>query len=136
MPESVALLRQKNGLPHHNIFIVRRDNRQCIERKYASNISRISPVNREQMIEKLINSSIDSALNDPEREWLRDIFRNGIEGYDQKTNDELAFEMRLRGFFTLDQEDTATDEDNDRYEEERFVMWCGMINLNQEKNPD
>jgi len=88
------------------------------------------------MIEKLINSSIDSALNDPEREWLRDIFRNGIEGYDQKTNDELAFEMRLRGFFTLDQEDTATDEDNDRYEEERFVMWCGMINLNQEKNPD
>jgi len=88
------------------------------------------------MIEKLVNSSIDSALNDPEREWLRDIFRNGIEGYSQKTEAELALEMRLRGMFSLDLEDAAAPDQDDEYEE-RFVMWCGMVNINQEeKNPD
>jgi len=93
------------------------------------------------MVDALVTFSIDSALSDPERGWLREIFGLGFEGFGEKTFAQLVQEMQFRGLLGADEvvagaehddgnDDDAYDDHEDATESEdaeRLVMWSGMI---------
>lgn len=52
---------------------------------------------REEIIEKLVDNAVDNVLSGGLNAWVRDIFKNGIEGYNSMSNDDLlcAYEEEI-----------------------------------------
>lgn len=58
---------------------------------------KIKKIGREQAISELIDNEIKSILKDSEYKdysYINDIFRGGLKGYDNFTNEELAAEYK------------------------------------------
>jgi hypothetical protein len=81
--------------------------------------------NKQQMIEALVNFSVESALD--RREWLEKIFLDGIRGFNRLSESQLVQEMRFRGLLGFEDEDDTPDRDEGDDELERLVLWSGMI---------
>lgn len=54
----------------------------------------MSKFNRKKVIERLVDDSIDTALN--ENSWLKDIFKTGFKGFENMSKDELLKELNDR----------------------------------------
>jgi hypothetical protein len=51
---------------------------------------------RQYMIDSLVGFSLSAALQDPDAEWLREIFANGFVGFSNMSDRELLREMQFR----------------------------------------
>ena len=92
----------------------------------------MSTQNKQQMIEALVKFSIDSVLE--RREWLEQIFLDGITGFSRLSESQLLQEMRFRGLLGFEDDnaplENSGEEDEDFDDEiERLVMWSGMITV-------
>ncbi len=86
--------------------------------------------NKQQMIEALVNFSIDTVLE--RREWLEKLFLDGITGFSRLSEQQLMQEMRFRGLMGFEDENDPVEREDDEEEDfddelERLVMWSGMI---------
>lgn len=86
--------------------------------------------NKQQMIEALVNFSIDTVLE--RREWLEKLFLDGITGFGRLSEQQLMQEMRFRGLLGFEDENDPVEREDDGEEDfddelERLVMWSGMI---------
>jgi len=100
-------------------------------RDTAGNQENAMAPNRQQMIERLVEAALASAIADPDHEWLRGMLENGFAGYRRMPTPALGEEMRFRGLLEFD-EPEPVDEDDDEDEDdedERLVMMSGMVAL-------
>ena len=51
---------------------------------------------REKMIEWLVDNDMDYLRDSDGNEWIRFALRNGFDGYDKQTDDELLLEILER----------------------------------------
>jgi hypothetical protein len=86
---------------------------------------------RKEMIRRLTEATLESALNDPDMAWLRAMLVQGFSGYECMTDAALAREMQMRGLLEFDEpepeEDFDDEEEDDDDEDERVVMLAEMI---------
>jgi len=86
---------------------------------------------RTEMIRRLTEATLESALNDPDMGWLRAMLMHGFSGYECMTDAALVRELQMRGLLEFDEpepgEDFDDDEEDDEDEDERLVMFSGMV---------
>lgn len=68
---------------------------------------------RNAMIGRLVEHSVDEAVSERPRHWLKEVFEKGFMGYSKFSDGQLLREMYLRGL--IRQEDTDEDEADDDY---------------------
>lgn len=76
-----------------------------------------STMSREEMIRRLVAHSVRTALEEPQSEWLNELFEKGFAGYRSFSNSKLRRELELRGLDAAEEmyaddepEDPAVDE--------------------------
>jgi hypothetical protein len=53
--------------------------------------------NRKEMIAKLLEHAVSTALVEPQQIWMREVFEKGFVGYGRFTDAQLRLEMQLHG---------------------------------------
>lgn len=71
------------------------------------------PVDRNEMIRRLIEASIEATLADPQRAWLRGMLARGFPGYENMSRPALTREMQLRGLLEFDDPEPPEEFDDD-----------------------
>lgn len=66
--------------------------------------------NRKEMIRQLVEHSVNNALAESGKYWMREIFENGFIGYREYSDNQLRLEMQLRG---LEESPELSEEDSD-----------------------
>lgn len=65
---------------------------------------------REEMIGKLVEHSVSTAVAESPQDWLKEVFEKGFIGFSRLTDRQLQLEMRLRGLLV---DDDAGEEEFD-----------------------
>ena len=52
---------------------------------------------KEEMVHKLVAHSVQTALAESKRYWLKDLFERGFAGYRNYSTEQLRRELQLRG---------------------------------------
>jgi hypothetical protein len=88
------------------------------ERKMSSSIN-----NRREMIDRLVEHSVETAMSESSFHWLKDVFERGFLGYTKLSNGQLMMEMQLRGLISAHDtiEDEADDEPDDDRDNEQLL---------------
>ncbi len=60
-------------------------------------------MNRDEMIEKLVSYSVETALRNPQAEWTRRILVKGFDGFHRMPPKKLERELQLRGLISYDE---------------------------------
>jgi len=68
-----------------------------------------SAMSREEMIRTLVAHSVRTALEEPQSDWLYELFEKGFAGYRSFSNSKLRRELELRGLDGV--EDVCDPED-------------------------
>lgn len=88
-------------------------------------------MNRNEMIERLVNFSVETALQNPQAgpqsDLLREIFEKGLDGFRRMPMKNLERELQLRGLIGYDEPDDAFEDSADCDESELMVMLSGMV---------
>lgn len=67
---------------------------------------------RVEMIEALVEHSVNTAVAESQKDWLRKVFEKGFIGYSKLSDSQLQMEMHLHG---LAPEETFDDETEDDF---------------------
>ena len=65
-------------------------------------------MSKDEMIRKLVQHSVKTALTESKHYWLCDLFEKGFTGYRNLSRGQLMRELQMRG---LEKTDDAFDED-------------------------
>jgi len=84
---------------------------------------------KQQMVDALVRYSIESALNDPQREWLKKILAEGLVGFNDWSEEQLIAEMQVRGLLPFVNEEA--DEEEFENDDELLVNWSQMVRLEE-----
>lgn len=76
-----------------------------------------STTNRREMIERLVEHSVETAMSESSLHWLKDVFERGFLGYTKFSNGQLMMEMQLRGLISA--HDTIDDEGDDEPDDDQ-----------------
>lgn len=76
-----------------------------------------STTNRREMIDRLVEHSVETAMSESSMHWLKDVFERGFLGYTKLSNGQLRMEMQLRGLISA--HDTMEYEGDDVSEDDR-----------------
>ncbi len=57
---------------------------------------------RAQMIDSLVEHSLNMALSGSHRHWLKEVFEKGFPGYSKLSDRQLLLEMQLHGLIQTD----------------------------------
>ncbi len=82
-------------------------------------------MNRQRMIEQLVNAATEAILTDPALDALKNLLERGFGGYRQMSDTALRREMQLRGLLDFDEperDDTEFDDDDEDDDEEGLRM--------------
>jgi hypothetical protein len=82
-------------------------------------------MNREQMLRELVEFSLAAATEDPQSEWLRNIFTKGFRGFASMSSGELLRELHYRDL--AGSENAVGDQDFEEEDEEEDAP--GIENL-------
>ena len=67
---------------------------------------------REEMIGKLVEHSVSTAVAESPQDWLKEVFEKGFVGFGRLTDRQLQLEMRLRGLLADDDADEEEFDDD------------------------
>ncbi len=84
-------------------------------------------MNREEMIERLVSYSVETALRNPQAEWTRGIVAQGFDGFRHIPSKKLERELQLRGLIGYDEPDDAFEDCAECDESDLMVMLSGMV---------
>jgi hypothetical protein len=74
--------------------------------------TKVHPMNRDEMIRKLVQHSVKAALAESRHYWLSEMFEKGFAGYRSLSRKQLLQELQMRGL-----EKPADDFDDDDIDE-------------------
>ena len=66
-------------------------------------------MSKDEMIRKLVQHSVKTAVSEAKHYWLADLFENGFAGYRKLSRSQLERELQMRG---LAKAEAAIDEDD------------------------
>ncbi len=79
------------------------------------------------MIERLVNFSVETALQNPQAEWTRRILGNGFDGFRHLPSKKLERELQLRGLIGYEEPDDIPDDCAGCDESDLMVLLSGMV---------
>ena len=90
-------------------------------------------MNRRQMMEAFVGSTIASMFDEDDSSWLREFLQKGFAGYPGMSTQLLHRAMQLRGSLEFQEPELANeefdddDDPNDDDEDEWFVRFASMV---------
>lgn len=76
--------------------------------------------NRREMIGKLVEHSVSTAVSEFPQHWLKEVFEKGFVGYSKFSDRQLMLEMQLRGLTPTEDLADEVDSDDDSIPEHFF----------------